>query len=173
MAVPLYDAPGFRLSDDARGFAMTYTRVMIGSFDLNGRSIQVDFSRGQSLAIPLDPHGPQPSFYAGQSATAEPIRSGTYVGSVNAGGSCNAELISHAPHCHGPHTECIGHVLPSADPVQETIDSRPGLGRLISVHGTNPADTHENYSNALEPGERLICADEIREQLMAVARVDR
>ena len=130
---------------------MTYTRVMIGRFEINGRTINVDFDRGESLAIPLDPHGQQPSFYAPDRAIAVPIRSGTYVGSVNAGGSCNAEIISHAPHCHGTHTECIGHVLPSAEPVQETIDSRPGLSRLISVHGTDPADTHENYTSALEP----------------------
>ena len=139
--------------------------MLLGRFKINGRTIQVDFSRTESLAIPLDPHGRQPSFFASQPAAAEPLRNGTYVGSVNAGGSCNAEIIRHAPHCHGTHTEGIGHLLPAADPVQNTIDNRPGLCRIISVHGTASADCDEQYSINLPGEQRLISYTEIRELL--------
>ncbi len=138
---------------------------MLGTFEINGRTIQVDFSLGESLAIPLDPHGRQPSFYAGEPASADPLRSGSYVGSVNDGGSCNAEMIRHAPHCHGTHTECIGHILPSADAVQDRIDNQPGLCRIISVQGTDPAQSNEQYTPGLECGDRLISSEEIRRLL--------
>ena len=30
--------------------------------------------------------------------------------SVRDGGSCNADQITLIPHCHGTHTECVGHI---------------------------------------------------------------
>jgi len=141
---------------------MPYTRLMIGSFDINNRCIKVDFSLGQSLAIPLDPHGDQPSFFVSDRATAEPLREGDYVGSIRAGGSCNAEVIRYVPHSHGTHTECAGHILESASTVQQSIDQQPGLARVITVSGSSPWDSDDDYH---QPVERLICRDEIRAQL--------
>ena len=107
--------------------------------DWHGQALEVDFSRGQSIAIPLDPHGPQPSFFTDQPAGARPLRSGDYVGDVSQGGSCNAEVVELVPHCHGTHTECRGHVLAERLTVQECIYPQPGLAQLISLAPASPA----------------------------------
>jgi len=141
---------------------MLYTHAMLGSFNINGRPIRVDFSLGESLAIPLNPHGEQPSFFVSDKATAEPLRQGEYIGSIRAGGSCNAEVIRFVPHSHGTHTECVGHILETADTVQQVIDKQPGLARVISITGTSPEDNPDEYQ---QDGERLVCRDEIQSQL--------
>jgi len=69
---------------------------------------------------------------------AEPLKSGEYIGDVRQGGSCNAEMLHWAPHCHGTHTECIGHILPERVNVLDSIDTSPVLARLVTC-GDDPA----------------------------------
>jgi kynurenine formamidase len=106
---------------------------LIARIDCNGLPIRVDFSAGRSIAIPLDPHGPQPAFFSGRPANARTLQVSGYVGDVQRGGSCNAETVEITPHCHGTHTECLGHLTEERQAVQETIYSEPVLARLASV----------------------------------------
>jgi len=125
---------------------------LIGVLDWHGQRLEVDFGRGQPLAIPLDPHGAQPSFFAEAAARSRPLESGDYVGSVARGGSCNAEVIEFAPHCHGTHTECIAHLIPGRGSVFHSIDRAPGPARLITLKGRPPGETGEDYqSNGDQP----------------------
>ncbi|WP_116828751.1 cyclase family protein [Pseudomonas syringae] len=52
-------------------------------------------------------------------ALEEPLQYGSSLASVKLGGSCNASIIRFVPHCHGTHTECIGHLLPDVHDVAE------------------------------------------------------
>ena len=105
--------------------------------------VRVDFTAGQAIAIPLDPHGPQPAFFTDEPASARPLRSGSYVGDVRLGGTCNAEVVELVPHCHGTHTECRGHLTHERLRVQETVFPEPALAQLISV--TPKAGGEQDY----------------------------
>ena len=115
------------------------------------RNYKIDYDKGRSLAIPLDPHGEQPSFFVDQPASATPLKSGDYIGDVSAGGSCNAEVISFVPHCHGTHTECIGHISEQRITVQESIYQHPCIAQLITLQA--------------DSGSRKISAEAIAEHL--------
>lgn len=122
---------------------------MIGEVIIAGLSCRVDFSRPYPIAIPLDPHGPQPAFFTERPASARPLQAGEYVGSVKLGGSCNAEEINLVPHCHGTHTEGIGHVSPHPVPVQECIYPGPSLAMLVSLEsigGDQPLLLHDDLA---------------------------
>jgi kynurenine formamidase len=106
---------------------------VIARLDWHGLKLAIDFSHGHSIAIALDPYGAQPAFFAAGPATARPLQLGSFTGSVAAGGSCNAEVIELAPHCHGTHTECIGHLTSERLNVQDMIDQRPVLARVVSL----------------------------------------
>ena len=62
------------------------------------------------LAIPLDFHGAQPRFFADAAASSAPLEAGSFNGEVRRGASCNCSIHTFAPHCHGTHTECVGHL---------------------------------------------------------------
>lgn len=109
-----------------------------------GQSLEIDYSRGRSLAIDLDPHGPQPSFFTSAPASAAPMKAGGFIGNVAAGGSCNAELVTLAPHCHGTHTECLGHISPERINVQNCIYAEPALAQLISLDVIMISDPDQN-----------------------------
>ncbi len=107
---------------------------MIGlEFSAHGRRWRADVDRPIDLAIPLDFAGPQPRFFARSGASAEPLRAGSFTGSVAAGASCNCATYTVSPHCHGTHTECVGHVSSAAVPVTSFTPVAPALALLVSV----------------------------------------
>lgn len=62
------------------------------------------------LSIPLDPRGAQPNAYGVPPATARPYSGEGFVLDVSAGSSVNCEVIEFIAHCHGTHTESVGHI---------------------------------------------------------------
>lgn len=142
---------------------------MIGHIQWHSFRLKVDFSEGRSIAIALQPGGPQPSFFGPTKAHARPLQSGDYIGSVAEGGSCNAEILEFAPHCHGTHTECIAHLTRERGSVLELIDRAPCLARLVSLTATDPEASDEHYAAApeTEPGQPLLTRAELQALLSA------
>ena len=140
---------------------------MIGHIQWHGFRLKVDFSQGRSIAIPLQPGGPQPSFFAPAKARARPLKSGDYIGSVAEGGSCNAEVLEFAPHCHGTHTECVAHLTRERGSVLELIDRAPCLARLVSLTATDAGETDERYAAAAESGQPLLTRADLQALLAA------
>lgn len=139
---------------------------MIATLDWNGQEVRVDLARGQPIAIPLDPHGPQPSFFAQEPARAEPLQVGDYLGSVAGGGSCNAEVLRFAPHCHGTHTESIAHLSRERGSAWHEIERTPCLARLVTLDPVAPGECDETYAN--DPAAPLLT----RAQLESAADLD-
>jgi kynurenine formamidase len=73
--------------------------------------------RAVDLAIPLDPHGPQPNAYGVPGASARPYSGDGFTLDTRAGGSCNCETITLTPHCNGTHTESVGHLTRERFPI--------------------------------------------------------
>lgn len=142
---------------------------MIGRLDWHGQSLEIDFARGLPLAIPLDPHGPQPSFFAAEPARAEPLEVGDYLGSVARGGSCNAETLHYTPHCHGTHTECVAHLSPERGSAWHEIERTPCLARLITLSAAAPEASTETYAAA--HGSPLLTRAELEPLLSSAATV--
>lgn len=102
-------------------------------FTTHGRRWQADVSAPADLGVPLQFPGPQPRFFAGSAARAEPLRAGGFCGSVAGGASCNCSVYTLAPHCHGTHTECVGHVTDNATALAGLTPVAPALALLASV----------------------------------------
>ncbi len=73
-------------------------------------AFRVDLAQGVPLAIPIGPDGRHPRFFLDEPARFSRFESGGFVGDVQAGGSCNVSAVTLVPHCHGTHTECVGHI---------------------------------------------------------------
>lgn len=69
------------------------------------------------LSIPLDPHGPQPNAYGVPLANAKPYSGESFVLDTRQGGSVNCEVLEVIPHCHGTHTESVGHITRERFPI--------------------------------------------------------
>ncbi len=102
-------------------------------FTAGGRRWRADVSAPADLAIVLEFDGPQPSFFVETPAASEPLRLGGFTGSVVNGASCNCAVHSLAPHCHGTHTECVGHVTRSPVTVASLTPVAPAFALVVSV----------------------------------------
>jgi len=102
-------------------------------FTTYGRRWQADLSAPVDLAITLQFPGPQPRFFTDAPASAAPLRAGGFVGTVASGASCNCAVYTLSPHCHGTHTECVGHVTDDATALAGLTPLPPALALLVSV----------------------------------------
>ncbi len=102
-------------------------------FTAGGRRWRADLTAPADLAIVLEFDGAQPSFFVATPASSEPLRIGGFTGSVANGASCNCAVHSLAPHCHGTHTECVGHVTRSPVTVASLTPVDPCVALVVSV----------------------------------------
>jgi hypothetical protein len=102
-------------------------------FTAGGRRWCADVSAPADLAIVLEFDGAQPSFFVATPASSEPLQLGGFTGSVLNGASCNCAVHSLAPHCHGTHTECVGHVTRTPVTVASLTPVAPAVALLVSV----------------------------------------
>jgi kynurenine formamidase len=102
-------------------------------FTTCGRRWQADASAPVDLAIPLQFLGPQPRFFADTPASEAPLQAGSFTGTVASGASCNCGVYTLAPHCHGTHTECVGHVTDNATALAGLTPAPPALALLVTV----------------------------------------
>jgi arylformamidase len=102
-------------------------------FTTRERCWHVDLATPIDLAITLDFAGPQPAFFAPEPASAEPLRLGSFTGAVAQGASCNCSVYSLAPHCHGTHTECVGHITSDGTSIAAVTPVTPCLALVVSV----------------------------------------
>ena len=108
--------------------------------DIEGKKIQVDFSKGKDISIPLFFNGEQPNTYGVDKATAKPYQDGQFIGDTRKGGPCNFETYSFTPHCNGTHTECIGHITDERIDILSSLNEEMIPATLISI---TPKSTNE------------------------------
>lgn len=129
---------------------------MITSIQLNGHTLQFDPSKPIDISIPLNFNGPQPNAYGVEPATSNPCKAGDLVGDTRQGGSCNFEEYSYIAHCHGTHTECVGHITNERISIRDCLEDIFIRTMLITVDPTYARDTDETYSMAIDPADRVI-----------------
>ena len=136
--------------------------MSVMQFEAHGQRLQVDFGKPASLAIPLDFAGPQPSCFGAPRADAHPLEVGGFVGDTRAGGSCNCEVLTLAPHCNGTHTECVGHVTDDRVAVADRVPGGVALALLVTVAPADAAGTTEDSDPLPAAGDRLVTAAALR-----------
>ncbi|MGB1618174.1 MAG: cyclase family protein [Flavobacteriales bacterium] len=93
---------------------------------------------GVDLSVPVNPHSGLPRAWYRGPATAEPVRSDGWVGSVAEGGSVNFRDVTFNPHAHGTHTETREHVRDEFHP----IDALARSGTLPFLVSSLLIDAH-------------------------------
>jgi kynurenine formamidase len=132
--------------------------MTIMRFELAGRRLSADFGKPLSIAIPLDFSGAQPSFFGVPPAASRPWQEAGFTGDTRAGGSCNCEILSLAPHCNGTHTECLGHLTDERIAVSECVAGGMLPALLVSVAPVPAGAAGEDSDPAPAAEDRLVTA---------------
>ena len=105
---------------------------MIFTIEHNGKSLRADFSSPIDISIPLKEEPHVSAFYL-PDIKYQAVESGSFVGSVKRGGSCNVNNIFFSPHGNGTHTECIGHITTEKYSINDCLKEFFFTALLVSV----------------------------------------
>jgi len=105
----------------------------------------VDLHAPIDLTIPLVPNQPGPNCFFAPQLEAAPVRTDTFVGSIDEGAPLNFFNLRINPHGNGTHTECEGHIKSGAHYIGERLASFHFKAQLISL-----------FPEKAENGDRII-----------------
>ncbi|MFO1401480.1 MAG: cyclase family protein [Steroidobacteraceae bacterium] len=123
---------------------------------LGGRDCVVDFARAASLALPVAFDGAGPTWFGAGAARSTPYAFPGFSGRVADGASCNCSRLELTPHCHGTHTECVGHLTAEPLDAARVAPLAPQPAWLLSVAPERAADCGETSDPAPAPDDRLL-----------------
>jgi len=106
---------------------------MKAKISLSSLEVEVDFSKGKDISIPLNFNESQPNTYGVDRASSKPYQDGQFIGDTRKGGPCNFETYSFTPHCNGTHTECIGHITDERITILSSLKEEMTPSTLVSV----------------------------------------
>jgi kynurenine formamidase len=125
-------------------------------FTAYGRRWRINPRSPLDLAIRLEFEGPQPRFFAEYAASAGPLAVAGFTGDVRSGASCNCGVYTLAPHCHGTHTECVGHLTGDATSVATLTPAPLALAVLVTVEPARLGATSHDRPGVSAPTDTVI-----------------
>ena len=123
---------------------------------LGGRDCGVDFARPASLGLPLAFDGTGPTWFGAGAARSTPYALPGFSGRVADGASCNCSRLELTPHCHGTHTECVGHLTREPLDAAGVAPLAPQPAWLLSVAPQRASDCGEGSDPAPAHGDALL-----------------
>ena len=132
----------------------------------NGNNkVEVDFSKGKDISIPLFFNGDQPNTYNVNKATSKPYKDGQFIGDTREGGPCNFETYNFTPHCNGTHTECIGHITNERVSILNSLQEEMFVSSLITIE---PEKSEEKYNPELNDEDLVVTKQQLERKLKNV-----
>lgn len=106
---------------------------MIIGVAFENKSYTVNLNEPIDISLPLQDGVNNPNCYWADPVKFEIIRSGSFVGSVNEGGSVNYQKLSITPHGNGTHSECYGHISADGATINNCLNQFHFYAELITV----------------------------------------
>jgi kynurenine formamidase len=108
-------------------------RKMKAIIDWQSQKVEIDFSKGIDLSLPLHSGNSNPNAFHIPFPRFEPITVGDFVGSVAKGSSANCENLFLNAHGNGTHTECIGHITLERNTINGCLKKFHFMAQVISL----------------------------------------
>lgn len=116
---------------------------------VGGRGHEVLLSQGIDLSLPLSFSSDDPNLYGIPNAEKATFQAGQMIGDTRQGGSCNVDVLRLTPHCHGTHTECVGHITEERISIRETLPTGLIPCRIVSIEPESLCSAGETSRPAL------------------------
>lgn len=130
-----------------------------------GSTYGIDHNAIHDLSLRQDFDGNAPRLFGGAAARASTFASGSFVGSVTEGGSCNVSTLTVAPHLHGTHTECAGHITRARLAVCDAVPEVLIAATLVSVHPEHAMSVSDEWSGSTKADDYIISEQVLRSAL--------
>lgn len=106
---------------------------MIAQLSFNQKRYEVNLLDALNISLPIRQGDSNPNCYWADPVEFKTISSGTFIGSVNAGGSVNYQKLTITPHGNGTHTECYGHISADGATINSCLKEFHFIAELVTV----------------------------------------
>jgi len=106
---------------------------MLITFNIAGVNYKADLSDPIDVSVPIKAGSDRSSAWFVNDVKIDPVRTDTFTGSVEEGGSVNFRDISFNPHGNGTHTECLGHITNKVHSVNKAVKTYFSIAHVISI----------------------------------------
>lgn len=121
-----------------------------------GSRYRVNLSRGVDACFPVRFAREDVRAFSLPNATRAPVTLGSFVGSVERGGSVNCEELRLFPHGNGTHTEGVGHVLSSKPSVLDVMPTGLVPAIVVVVMPSPLGQSGEAYGGKHEDADLVV-----------------
>jgi kynurenine formamidase len=107
---------------------------MISTIEHKGKTFRVDLAAPVDISISLKEESqPHVSAFYLPDIKYQAAESGSFIGSVQRGGSCNVNNIFFSPHGNGTHTECMGHITKEKYSINDCLKEFFFMSLVVTV----------------------------------------
>lgn len=107
---------------------------MIIEFSHHQKNYKANLAEPLDISLPLFSGVNNPNAFHIANPKFEPVKVGSFVGSVQEGGACNCENLFLNAHGNGTHTECVGHISKERITINQTLKQFFAIAQVISVN---------------------------------------
>jgi kynurenine formamidase len=94
---------------------------------------KIDLSKPIDISITIRPNSNNVNAFYAPHPAAQPVISGSFVGSTEQGGAVNFFNLFINPHGNGTHTECVGHISKEKYVITDCLARHFYLCEVISI----------------------------------------
>ncbi|HRA60942.1 MAG TPA: cyclase family protein [Bacteroidia bacterium] len=111
---------------------------MFTKINFNNKTYSAQLNDCIDISIPLRAGADNVNAWWAAPVTIEAVRTETFIGDVNQGGSVNFRNVALNPHGNGTHTECVGHISKEPYTINQCLKHFFFVAQLITV---TPSET--------------------------------
>ncbi len=138
---------------------------MIAQIKWKGRDFLVKLHEGIDLSISYKEDYKQVNCFYAPFFSAQPVKSGTFIGSVRAGGPVNFFNSFINFHGGGTHTECVGHISLERESINQIFREFFGMASVVSVY---PTKTENGDRVITRQSLELLCPDDVQSEFLII-----
>ena len=132
---------------------------------INGRDYGFDTSKPYDISLSVGFDAPGIRVFGAPPPHSIPYKSGDFIADVDAGAWCNCDVLTVIPHCHGTHTETIGHIADRPVYITDTMPAPFIPATVISIAPVPAMDSGEHYDPVPQGGDMMITAAHLEDAL--------
>ncbi|MGK7876092.1 MAG: cyclase family protein [Xenococcaceae cyanobacterium] len=137
-------------------------------FALGFGTYSADIEYPLDISIPLQFNALHPVCWGAPMATASTYTVEGFVGDTRRGGSCNVDKYHLIPHCHGTHTECVGHISYQKIDINNLLQDAFIPSTLITVKPQPAMEIEDQYLPDKKHEDRIVSRRSLIEKLARV-----
>lgn len=127
---------------------------MLIKLPLHDQIFTINLSKPLDISIPLEEGANTVNAFYAPLLSISPVVAGNFIGDTQQGGVVNFKNLQINPHGNGTHTECVGHISPRSEKLNQHLHHFFFSTKLISV-----------YPQKLANGDRVILKEQLSELL--------